>query len=82
MRVDDTVSCPNGSVLISLQLLSFSYLVSASDRLKWWKVDGALQQTFHVRGSFLKNVQYSPDFQTFVTVDSAGILYILKRVEL
>ncbi|XP_014666829.1 PREDICTED: apoptotic protease-activating factor 1-like [Priapulus caudatus] len=55
-------------------------IVSASDSVKFWRKDGELLQTFHVRGSFVKYVAPSADFSKFVTVDSAGILYVLERI--
>jgi apoptotic protease-activating factor len=55
-------------------------LVSVSDNVKWWNHDGCVLQTLHIRGSFLKRIWTSDDFKTFVTIDSAGTLYILKEI--
>ncbi|KAM6895528.1 apoptotic protease-activating factor 1 [Xenentodon cancila] len=58
-----------------------SLLVSTGDYIKWWNVEkGEALQTFYPTGSALKKIHVSPDFSTFVTVDSIGILYILQRV--
>lgn len=49
---------------------------------QWWNVEkGEALQTFYPTGANLKRVHISPDFSTFVTIDSIGILYILKKVE-
>ncbi|XP_071500465.1 apoptotic protease-activating factor 1-like [Diadema antillarum] len=55
-------------------------VITAGENVRWWQLDGTPLQTFHVRGSFIRQVQISPDFQTFVTIDSAGILYLMCRV--
>lgn len=48
---------------------------------QWWDVDtGEALQTFYPTGSALKRIHVSSDFTTFVTIDSIGILYILRRV--
>ena len=56
-------------------------LVTVSDNIKWWDIRGRLLHTFHIRGSFVRYVQASYDFKSFVTIDSSGTLYILKLVE-
>ncbi|XP_061662396.1 apoptotic protease-activating factor 1 [Syngnathoides biaculeatus] len=58
-----------------------SLLVSTGGYVKWWDVDkGQALQTFYPTGSALKKTHVSPDFSTFVTIDNAGILYVLRRV--
>ncbi|KAG7461492.1 apoptotic protease-activating factor 1 isoform X2 [Solea senegalensis] len=58
-----------------------SLLVSTGGYIKWWDVEqGKALQTFYPTGSALKRIHVSPDFSTFVTIDSIGILYILQRV--
>lgn len=48
---------------------------------QWWNVEtGEALQTFYPTGSALKKIHVSSDFTTFVTIDSVGILYILRRV--
>lgn len=48
---------------------------------QWWDVEtGEALQTFYPTGSALKRIHVSSDFSTFVTIDSIGILYILRRV--
>lgn len=48
---------------------------------QWWDVEtGEALQTFYPTGSALKRIHVSSDFTTFVTIDSIGILYILRRV--
>ncbi|KAF6338783.1 apoptotic peptidase activating factor 1 [Rhinolophus ferrumequinum] len=57
-------------------------LVSAGGYLKWWNVvTGESSQTFYTNGTNLKKIHVSPDFKTYVTVDSFGILYILQILE-
>nr|XP_006818297.1 PREDICTED: apoptotic protease-activating factor 1-like [Saccoglossus kowalevskii] len=56
-------------------------LVSVSETIKWWQVDGKCLQTFPVKGSFTKYIGVVDNFKTFITIDSAGILYILPKVE-
>ncbi|KAG8005586.1 Apoptotic protease-activating factor 1 [Nibea albiflora] len=58
-----------------------SLLVSTGGYIKWWDVErGEALQTFYPTGTTLKRIHVSSDFSTFVTIDSIGILYILKRV--
>ncbi|KAJ8261828.1 hypothetical protein GJAV_G00158890 [Gymnothorax javanicus] len=57
-------------------------LVSTGGYIKWWDLDtGLALQTFYTTGTNLKGVHVSPDFNTFVTIDNIGILYVLKKVE-
>uniref|UniRef100_A0A8C1JSL1 Apoptotic peptidase activating factor 1 n=1 Tax=Cyprinus carpio TaxID=7962 RepID=A0A8C1JSL1_CYPCA len=57
-------------------------LVSTGGYIKWWSVEtGEALQTFYTMGANLKKIHVSADFTTFVTVDSIGILYVLKKVE-
>ncbi|KTG41331.1 hypothetical protein cypCar_00007476 [Cyprinus carpio] len=57
-------------------------LVSTGGYIKWWSTEtGEALQTFYTMGANLKKIHVSPDFTTFVTVDSIGILYVLKKVE-
>ncbi|CAN8006266.1 unnamed protein product [Ixodes hexagonus] len=64
-------------------------LVSLSESMCWWRlgVGGAvpesasLLQKFQLRSSGAESLFVSPDFATFVTVDDAGTLYVLRRVE-
>ncbi|XP_041472197.1 apoptotic protease-activating factor 1-like [Lytechinus variegatus] len=56
-------------------------VMTAGENVRWWQLDGTPLQTFHVRGTFTRQVQASPSFQTFVTIDSAGILYLMCRVK-
>ncbi|XP_031438233.1 apoptotic protease-activating factor 1 isoform X2 [Clupea harengus] len=57
-------------------------LLSTGGYIKWWSVEkGEALQTFYPSGAHLKRIHVSPDFSTFVTIDSIGILYILKKVE-
>nr|XP_055046706.1 apoptotic protease-activating factor 1 isoform X1 [Misgurnus anguillicaudatus]XP_055046707.1 apoptotic protease-activating factor 1 isoform X1 [Misgurnus anguillicaudatus] len=57
-------------------------LVSTGGYIKWWSVEtGEALQTFYTMGASLKHIHVSPDFSTFITIDSIGILYILKKVE-
>ncbi|XP_041833714.1 apoptotic protease-activating factor 1 isoform X2 [Melanotaenia boesemani] len=58
-----------------------SLLVSTGGYIKWWDVaTGDALQTFYPTGSSLKKIHISADFSTFVTIDSIGILYILRRI--
>ncbi|XP_076333122.1 apoptotic protease-activating factor 1-like isoform X2 [Tachypleus tridentatus] len=59
------------------------YLVSVANSIKWWNIhrDQPLLQTFEVRGSFLRHICPSPDFTVFITVDDAGVLYILQLIK-
>ncbi|XP_043092997.1 apoptotic protease-activating factor 1 isoform X1 [Puntigrus tetrazona] len=55
-------------------------LVSTGGYIKWWSVEtGEALQTFYTMGANLKKMHVCGDFSTFVTVDSIGILYVLKR---
>ncbi|KAK7149612.1 hypothetical protein R3I94_009053 [Phoxinus phoxinus] len=57
-------------------------LVSTGGYVKWWSVEtGESLQTFYTMGANLKKIHVSPDFSTFLTVDSIGILYVLRKVE-
>ncbi|XP_056603976.1 apoptotic protease-activating factor 1 isoform X2 [Triplophysa dalaica] len=57
-------------------------LVSTGGYIKWWSVDtGEALQTFYTMGANLKKIHVSPDFSTFITIDSIGILYMLMKVE-
>uniref|UniRef100_A0A671L1M9 Apoptotic protease-activating factor 1 n=1 Tax=Sinocyclocheilus anshuiensis TaxID=1608454 RepID=A0A671L1M9_9TELE len=57
-------------------------LVSTGGYIKWWSVEtGEALQTFYTMGANLKKIHVSADFTTFVTVDSIGILYVLKKVK-
>lgn len=57
-------------------------LVSTGGYIKWWSVDtGEALQTFYTMGADLKKIHVSPDFSTFVTIDSIGILYMLTKAE-
>ncbi|XP_043943141.1 apoptotic protease-activating factor 1 [Protopterus annectens] len=57
-------------------------LMSAGGFIRWWNVDtGVLLQTFYTIGSYLKKMHVSSNFQTYVTIDNNGILYVLKRIE-
>lgn len=60
----------------------FFYLMVISLSVpQWWDVEsGEALQTFYPTGSALKKIHVSSDFTTFVTIDSIGILYILRRV--
>lgn len=55
-------------------------LVSVSNNIKWWKRDGTLCQQFNLKGVQAKNILFSPDFQTFVSVDNIGMIYVLKKI--
>uniref|UniRef100_A0A8C9VDI5 Apoptotic peptidase activating factor 1 n=1 Tax=Scleropages formosus TaxID=113540 RepID=A0A8C9VDI5_SCLFO len=56
-------------------------LVSTGGYVKWWDVEkGKALQTFYTTGANLKGIHVSPDFGTFVTIDSIGILYILRKM--
>ncbi|XP_051974961.1 apoptotic protease-activating factor 1 isoform X1 [Xyrauchen texanus] len=57
-------------------------LVSTGGYIKWWSVETAeALQTFYTMGASLKKIHVSPDFTTFITIDSIGILYVLQKVE-
>lgn len=45
--------------------------------LQWWSKDGTLKRTFFLRGYFGKQLLFSPDFKTFLTIDKIGTLYVL-----
>ncbi|OXB65184.1 hypothetical protein ASZ78_005300 [Callipepla squamata] len=65
--------------------LSFSpdskMLVSSGGYLKWWDVTtGESLQTFYTNGTNLKSIHVSPNFEVYVTVDSLGILYVLRKL--
>ncbi|XP_077994598.1 apoptotic protease-activating factor 1-like [Glandiceps talaboti] len=56
-------------------------LVSVSENIKWWTVNGTCLQTLPIKGSFSKYIEVLDDYKTFVTIDSAGILYILTAID-
>lgn len=59
----------------------FSLMFIPFSAPQWWDVEtGEALQTFFPTGSALKKIHVSSDFTTFVTIDSIGILYILRRV--
>uniref|UniRef100_A0A8C4PYV2 CARD domain-containing protein n=1 Tax=Eptatretus burgeri TaxID=7764 RepID=A0A8C4PYV2_EPTBU len=63
----------------NLHFLSTKLLVSAGDSLKFWDIStGDLLQTFHTRGSDLVSLHVSLQRQMLITVDSLGLLYILR----
>ncbi len=47
---------------------------------QWWKTDGTHLKTVLLKGTFGKYIKFSPDFTTFVTIDNAGLLYILTSL--
>ncbi|XP_043569558.1 apoptotic protease-activating factor 1 isoform X2 [Chiloscyllium plagiosum] len=56
-------------------------LVSTGGYIKWWDMKtGESLQTFYTNGTNLKSIYVSSDFKTYVTIDSIGILYILKMI--
>ncbi|GCC32636.1 hypothetical protein chiPu_0011099, partial [Chiloscyllium punctatum] len=56
-------------------------LVSIGGYIKWWDMKtGESLQTFYTNGTNLKSIYVSSDFKTYVTIDSIGILYILKMI--
>ncbi|XP_064198777.1 apoptotic protease-activating factor 1 isoform X1 [Anguilla rostrata] len=57
-------------------------LVSTGGYIKWWDLEtGEALQTFYTTGTNLKGIHVSPDFKTFVTIDTIGILYVLRKVD-
>lgn len=48
---------------------------------QWWSTTGKHMKTIRLKGSFGKYIRFSPDFNTFVTIDNAGLLYILDTLE-
>jgi len=48
--------------------------------LQWWKANGTHLKSVLLKGTFGKYIRFSPDFQTFITIDNAGLLYILKSL--
>lgn len=56
--------------------------VDEAEQGQWWSAEtGEALQTFYTMGANLKKIHVSADFTTFVTVDSIGIPYVLKKVE-
>uniref|UniRef100_A0A4W3JJJ0 Apoptotic protease-activating factor 1 n=1 Tax=Callorhinchus milii TaxID=7868 RepID=A0A4W3JJJ0_CALMI len=57
-------------------------LISTGGYIKWWDLEnGEFLQTFYTNGTNLKVIYVSADFQTFVTIDNIGTLYVLKMIE-
>lgn len=40
-----------------------------------------LLQVFDIRGTAMTRIQASDDFKKFVTIDDAGIVYILEEIQ-
>ncbi|XP_029839301.2 apoptotic protease-activating factor 1 isoform X1 [Ixodes scapularis] len=63
-------------------------LASLSESVCWWRLDADGRTTesdrplqkFWLRSAGAESLFVSPDFGTFVTVDDAGTLYVLRRV--
>ncbi|XP_064481443.1 apoptotic protease-activating factor 1-like isoform X2 [Ornithodoros turicata] len=56
-------------------------LASVSDTICWWSTcTGNKLQTFQLRGNVARTLFAVDDFSMFVTVDDAGMLYVLRRV--
>ena len=49
--------------------------------VQWHAVDGKQLQQFFIKGSHLRRIKCSPDFQLFITVDNVGVLYILEVIK-
>ena len=49
--------------------------------MQWWKTDGTHVKTVLLKGTFGKYIRFSPDFCTFVTIENAGLLYILTTLQ-
>lgn len=47
---------------------------------QWWRTDGSHAKRVLLKGTFGKYIRFSPDFMTFVTIDNAGLLYILTSL--
>lgn len=56
-------------------------LVSVGENVRWWGIDGSRVQSFVIRGSYLRQIETDSSFSTFVSIDSAGTLYILSRLK-
>jgi len=50
--------------------------------LQLWSISGQHLKTVLLKGTFGKYIFFSPDFHTFVTIDNAGLLYILTSLHM
>ncbi|PIK57252.1 putative apoptotic protease-activating factor 1 [Apostichopus japonicus] len=55
-------------------------LVTVGENIRWWNIDGSRVQSFVIRGSYLRRSRTDHTFSTFVSIDSAGTLYILSKL--
>ena len=47
---------------------------------KWWDTEGQELKKVLLKGTYGKFVKFSPDFSTFITIDNAGMLYVLTAI--
>jgi len=83
-RSSEVAYCPTGSDYWMIDV-AFSPdgqgIVTLCDSIEWWKTDGTHVKTVLLKGTFGKYIRFSPDFCTFVTIDNAGLLYILTTLQ-
>ena len=48
---------------------------------QWWDTEGQELKKVQLKGTYGKFVKFSPDFTTFVTIDNAGMLYVLTAMQ-
>ena len=49
--------------------------------IQWWDTEGQELKKVQLKGTYGKFVKFSPDFNTFVTIDNAGMLYVLSAIQ-
>ena len=58
-----------------------NYLVTVSDTIIWWDLRNEQKlQEIHLFGRYADDIFFNDNFSHFVTIDSEGIVYILKRI--
>lgn len=76
-----SVCAPPRDSAVATSITFFPLMFISVSVSQWWDVEtGEALQTFYPTGSALKKIHVSSDFTTFVTIDSVGILYLLRRV--
>eukprot|EP00731_Ephydatia_muelleri_P006431 Em0003g679a len=55
-------------------------IVTLCDSVQWWDTEGQELKKVLLKGTYGKFVKFSPDFSTFITIDNAGMLYVLTAI--
>ena len=55
-------------------------ILTLSNDIKWFNLDGDILQTFHIIGNSLRSISCSKDFKKCITIDNLGYSYILDCI--